>query len=456
VSENWNPSDNQLACVQGMVGNAGFGALAKPGFGKTSATLAACAILKEANATKGVIVVAPLRPVYKVWPAEIQRWEDFKHLSYEILHGPKKADALRRKADVYIINYEGLAWLEAELAKFKKEKREIPFDVLVLDESTKVKNTKTQRYKILRSIRHLFSRCWILTGTPAPNGIQDLFGQIYMLDMGKRLGKFITHFRREYFDEEPQRGGYSLWYPRKGAKQAIEAKIADITVTFDAPPKPGLSENIIYVDLAPATKKIYKGIEDDFYAQLDSGEVTAVNAAAKSVKLRQITGGGVYGTKGIEYFDDAKVNALLDLIEEQAGQPLLVAVAFQHEVTKIREALGREVPYLGGGMSAAYANQVIDDWNAGKLDVLLVHPSSVAHGLNLQSGGSQLVWFNLTWNAEEYEQTIARVWRQGQKKACVVHFIIADDTIDTRVLDVLRAKIAAQESLLKSLKQRKA
>ena len=450
MSINWNPSPNQLKCIEGMVSQPAFGALAKPGFGKTSTTLAAFSVLKDNGAARGLLIVAPLRPVYNVWPAEISKWSDFEGLSVEILHGPKKAEALARKADVYLINYDGLAWLESQVSKMKT----LPFDVLVLDESTKIKNTNTARYKLLKSMRARFSRCWILTGTPAPNGVQDLFGQLYMLDQGKRLGRFITHFRREYFNEYPQRGGYSLWEPRRNAREQIEAKISDITVTFDAPPKPGLNENFIKVELGSAALKVYRGLEDDYFAELGAGAVTAVNAAAKSMKLRQITGGGVYGTDGAVVLDDAKVDALVDLIEEQAGQPLLVAVQFQHEVERISKALGYEVPYLGGGITVAKSNTIVDEWNAGKIPVLLAHPSSVAHGLNLQSGGNAVVWFSLTWNAEEFEQLVARVWRQGQTKDCVVHYIVAEGTIDDDVLEALRLKTSVQEALMNSLKRR--
>lgn len=452
MSQPWTPSENQMRAIHGMVGNAAFGALAKPGFGKTSTTLAAFSVLKESGASRGLLIVAPLRPIYKVWPAEIAKWDDFKDLTVEILHGPKKGDALRRKADVYCINYEGLQWLEAELAALKKAKIEIPFDVLCLDESTKIKNTNSVRYKTLKGIRHLFSRCWILTGTPAPNGVQDLFGQIYMLDMGQRLGKFITHFRRTYFNEYPQRGGYSLWEPRADARAQIEQKIGDITVTFDAPPKPGLTENVIRVGMSSSAMKIYRSIEDDYFAELGKGVATAANAAARSMKLRQITGGGVYGTEGAQVVDDAKIEALMDLIEEQAGNPILVAVGFKHEVERINKALGYEAPYLGDGVSVKRADQIVDDWNAGKVPVLLAHPTTVSLGLNMQSGGNTVAWFTLTWNAEEFEQTLQRVWRQGQTRDCVVHYLIADDTIDADVLAALRGKTKIQDALMTALK----
>jgi SNF2 family DNA or RNA helicase len=450
----WTPHDFQLRAITEMVSKAGYGLFAHPGLGKTSTTLAAFSVLKDNGAARGMLVVAPLRPTYKVWPSEIAKWSDFAGLRYEILHGPKKAEALARPADVYLINYEGLAWLEKAVAGMKT----LPFDVLCLDESTKIKNTQTVRFKTMKRLRDRFSRVWALTGTPAPNGIENLFGQIYMLDGGDRLGRFVTHFRREYFTEDRQYGGYSLWYPRADTQSRIERKIADITLALRAEDyltMPRLIENRIEVDLPADVLETYKGVEDEFFAQLASGVVTAANAAAKSMKLRQITGGGVYGTEGAAHLHDAKLEALADLIEEQEGQPLLVAVQFQHEVDAIRSYLkDAKIPYLGGGVSIANSNRIVDDWNAGKVPVLLAHPTSVAHGLNLQAGGNAVCWFNLTWNLEEFEQFNARVYRQGQTKPVTIHYILASDTIDDNVLTALRSKDRSQKALMNALKER--
>jgi SNF2 family DNA or RNA helicase len=449
----WTPHDYQLRALTSMVSLPGFGMFAEPGLGKTATTLAAFSVLKDHGAAKGLLVVAPLRPCYKVWPSEIAKWSDFAGLSWTILHGPQKETRLKavNRVDVYIINYEGLAWLEKHLGKMK----DWPFDVLCLDESTKVKNTQTVRFKTMKRLRDRFSRVWALTGTPAPNGIENLFGQIFMLDGGKRLGRFVTHFRREYFTEERQYGGYSLWFPRRDTQERVQAKIADITLALrseDYLTMPRRIENRIEVDLPASTMKVYKGIADEFFAELRSGVVTAANAAAKSMKLRQVTGGGVYGTEGASELDTVKADALADLIEEQEGQPLLVAVQFQHEVDRIRKVLGINVPYLGGGISIGKSNQIVDDWNAGKIPVLLAHPTSVAHGLNLQAGGNAVCWYNPTWNLEEFDQFNARVWRQGQTKPVTFHYIVAVDTIDDNVLTALRAKDRTQKSLMSALK----
>lgn len=449
----WTPHEYQMRALTSMVSLPGFGMFAEPGLGKTSTTLAAFSVLKDNGAARGLLVVAPLRPCYKVWPSEIAKWADFRGLSCVILHGPKKEQSLKGgKHDIYIINYEGLAWLEKQLSGMKKW----PFDVLVLDESTKIKNTQTVRFKTMKRLRDRFSRVWALTGTPAPNGIENLFGQIFMLDGGARLGRFVTHFRREYFTEERQYGGYSLWFPRSDTQARVQAKIADITLALrseDYLKMPRKIENRIEVDLPADALKVYKGIEDDFFAELRSGVVTAANAAAKGMKLRQITGGGVYGTEGATHLHDAKVDALADLIEEQEGQPLLVAVQFTHEVERIRAALGYKVPYLGGGVSTNESNRIVDEWNAGKHPVLLAHPTSVAHGLNLQAGGNAVCWFSMTWNLEEFDQFNARVYRQGQTKPVTFHYIVANDTIDDNVLTALRAKDRTQKALMSALKE---
>jgi SNF2 family DNA or RNA helicase len=450
--QNWTPHPYQLTAIEGMLSKPGYGLFAEPGLGKTSTTLAAFSVLKENNAAKGLLVVAPLRPCYRVWPTEIAKWADFAGLKCVVLHGPNKAAALREKADVYVINYEGLAWLEKELAGMKAW----PFDVLALDESTKVKNTQTVRFKTMKRLRDRFSRVWCLTGTPAPNGIENLFGQVFMLDGGERLGRYITHFRREYFDSVQQRWG-TEWFPRPDTQARVQAKIADITLALKAEDylkMPRKIENRIEVELPAAALRVYKGIEDEFFAELGSGVVTAANAAAKGMKLRQITGGAVYGTEGASGLHDAKLEALADLIEEQEGQPLLVAVQFEHEVERIRAYLkDAAIPYLGGGVSPAKSNAIVDAWNAGEIPVLLAHPTSVAHGLNLQAGGNAVCWFSLTWNLEEFDQFNARVYRQGQTKPVTFHYIIAVDTIDDNVLTALRSKDRTQKALMNALKE---
>jgi SNF2 family DNA or RNA helicase len=456
VSIDYTPKQYQLSAIEHLCANPGAGLFAKPGMGKTSATLAAFTVLRDAGAVKSMLVVAPLRPTYKVWPAEIQKWSDFNGLTFEILHGSKKAEASRRPADVYLINYEGLKWLETN---------GIPsaVDMLVLDESTKIKSHKAGRTQIATAISRQMKRCVILTGTPAPNSIMDLFAQIRALDGGVRLETGITKFRRKYCFEEPQRGGYSKWTVKPGAVKAIVEKVADICYTLDYEghlEMPELITNVINVELPKSARSTYEELADKFYAAVAGGTVAAKNAAVVGMKLRQIVGGGVYTEEGSAEFETNKLEALRDLIEEQAGSPLIVAVGFKHEVERIRAYLAHlgdeagPLPYLGGGVSTKASNEIIDEWNAGRIPVLLCHPTSVAHGLNLQAGGNSVCWYTLTWNLEEHIQLNGRVWRQGQPANVVtIHYIVAEDTIDERVVEVLTTKNANQNELIKSLRR---
>jgi len=450
----YNPHHYQLRAIQWLCDPVpGRALFLEPGLGKTSITYAALSVLFARGHAKRALVVAPLRPTYLVWPAEAKKWDDFRSLKVRNLHTLKageRADAVRGPGQVDVVNYESLKWLAPLLAENN------PYDVVVFDEATKVKHTDTSRFKLLKPLLPTFARRWLLTGTPAPRGIEDLFGQVYCGDLGQRLGKFVTHFRRQYFIEDRQRGGYSLWFPKPGAQQLVEKKLADFALTMTATDylkMPGLLVNDIPVQLPASATGVYKDLEDAFLAEVAGGQVTAANAAAKAMKLRQVVGGAVYdGERNVHTIHDAKLNALADLIEEQSGSPLLVAVAVQHEVDAIRKHLKLDVPYLGGGVSDKRAESIAADWNAGKLPILLAHPTSIAHGLNLQAGGHAVCWFSLTWNLEEYAQFNARVHRQGQTKTVIIHRLIANGTIDERVATVLADKDARQRSIMEALK----
>jgi SNF2 family DNA or RNA helicase len=424
--------------------------------GKTAVTLAAFSLLRDFHAVTRLLVIAPVRPLRLVWRQEVAKWSDFAGLRVALAHGTaqERADALRSDADVYLINPENVAWLVSGL---KAGTVKMQADMLAVDESTKFKNWTSVRMKALKEILPRFKRRYILTGTPAPQHIEDLFSQTYIMDQGQRLGRFITYFRKEYFVEEPQRGGYSTWMPKFDTEARIFAKLNGVAMRLNSKDylaMPERTENVIRVELPPVARKAYDQMERTFFVEMQEGAVTAANAAAASMKLRQFANGWVYGTGGAGVkVHDAKIEALSDLVEEQAGQPLLVAVAFLHEVEAIRAALGYAVPYLGGGVSHAAADAIVADWNAGKLPVLLAHPSSVAHGLNLQAGGHALVWFGLTWSLEEKLQMESRVWRQGQKRGVVFHYIIAADTIDELIVERLNEKDAAQSRLFDSLKR---
>jgi SNF2 family DNA or RNA helicase len=437
--KSWQPHDYQLRAVQWLLDRRHAGLFLDPGLGKTSTVLAALTVLR-----KRALIIAPLRVCYSVWPREVEKWADFSHLSVAILHGTKKEAALARKADIDVINPEGLKWL----LKRQHER----YDILVVDESTKFKHVHTQRFKLLKTVLPSFERRWILTGTPAPNGLMDLFGQAYLLDQGQRLGRFITHYRNAFFFEK-KFPTHSEWLPLRGAGEAVFNQLSDVCLRMSAEDYLTLPEclyNDVRIDIP---MRDYEELRKEYVVQLERGEITAANAAAKLVKLRQMANGAVYDEhRRTHVVHEAKLDALEDLVEEQSGQPLLVAVAFQHDVEQIRGRLGA-VPYLGGGTSASASAKLVDQWNRGELPVLLAHPASVGHGVNLQAGGRAVAWFGLDWNLELYEQFNRRIYRQGQSHGVVIHHLVATGTVDEQILAALQQKEQLQTRLLKFLKE---
>lgn len=455
------PHAYQLDAVKHLLRNPGAALFLEPGLGKTSVTLLALGTLLRAKAVKRVLIVAPLRVCYGVWPKEVAKWDEFAAIKIGILHGSRKDDVLASGAQVCVINPEGLPWL-VKSGGHKK------FDALVVDESTKFKSRDTQRWQMMLELIAAAKKArWILTGTPAPNNLLDLWTQLFICDQGARLGKYITHFRREYFDEIVQGFGHvtvRTYQPRRDTAERIRGKINDVALymaALDHLKMPKLVMNTIEVELPAKALKAYARIEDGLLAQIDGVNITTTQASAVAMKLRQLTGGCVYGSDSDEVAaaHTAKIDALIDLVEEQNGQPLLVAVGFKHEAEAIAETLKKEfgfdVPYLGGGISAGAGERIAADWNAGKLPVLLAHPASVAHGLNLQAGGRAVCWYTPTWSLEEYLQFNGRVWRQGQARTVVVHHLVASGTIDETVIARVSGKDAVQKSLLETLRARK-
>lgn len=437
----WTPRQYQLRACKHLLTNAGAALFLDPGLGKTSTTLACIQALKDSKKLRSALIIAPLRPTYLVWPRELRKWIDFHGLTFEVLHGPDKAKALSRKADVYIINPEGLEWLSNQSGIGNR------WCTLVVDESTRFKSWGSKRMKLLKNLLPLFKRRWILTGTPAPQGVGDLFSQIYICDGGAALGRYVTHFRSRYMMQAGYKG--YQWVPKEGTLEEIQERIAHMVLRLAAEDYlelPELLHNRIEVSLPKDVAKQYREFENEYVLQLKKATITAVTAATLGMKLRQFVGGYVYDENRKPHLvHTAKLDALEELVEELSGKPLLVAVAFLPEVDAIRERLG-DVPYLGGGVSTKEADRLCDEWNKGKLPLLLAHPTSVAHGLNLQ-GGNQLCWFNLTWNLEEYDQLIRRLWRQGQTQRVTVHTIVMEDTIDLNIERALRHKAGVQKAL---------
>lgn len=408
------------------------------------------------------LVIAPRHVAHNVWPAETRKWKDFEHLRVEVLHGSGKNDALVRPADVYVVNPEGLPWLLTR-AKQVGAKWKWP-EVLIVDESTKFKHTGTQRFRMLRQILDYFKRRYILTGKPVPNGLLDLFGQIFVLDGGKRLGKYVSHYRSTYFYQTGF-GGYT-WRPLPGSEEKILRAIGDITLRLDKrehlPDLPPYIDNVVRVALPASTRTQIEKLERDFVVELAKGTVEAFNAAALTSKLRQMSSGAVYigdpdeprngraGTKAWEWVHEAKLDALDSILAERENQPTLVAYQFVHAAERIVKAIP-EARVLAWETDLG-AQKLLAAWNRGEVPLLLVHPASAAHGLNLQGGSEALVWFDPTYDLEHYDQLIARLWRQGQAKTVVNHLLVAEGTIDEAVVSALRGKDRRQEAFLKALR----
>ena len=463
----WKPHKYQKRGVKFLLDVPGAGLFLDPGLGKTSIVLCAFSLLLEARKAKRMLVIAPIRVCHLTWPDEIKKWTDFQHMRCEILHGPDKDKAIRRDAEIYLINPEGLPWLlENNAARLKA----LAPDTLVVDESSKFKNPSSKRFKLLRGELVRFARRWILTGTPTPNGMLDLWSQIFICDLGKRLGKFITHYRVKYFDA----GGYQNreWFLRDGSFKQIQTTVKDITLRMegqdflDLPPVVTIP---IQVQLPDKARRMYEEIEDELFTLID--ESTAINlpsAASALMKCRQIACGSIFYDEIDEEkmeaklrwtsVHDEKLAALSDLLEE-IDRPALVMYQFRHERERIEEFLKKffklkEVAVLGAGVSATKAREYVERSNAGKLPVLLGHPTSMGHGLNLQGGGDVLIWMSQTWSQEEYDQTIKRLARQGSKFSRIYNYlIIARKTVDEAMQLQVAEKTKNQKNFLDALKR---
>jgi len=477
----WQPHAGQKKGVKFFLEHACTAMFADPGCGKTSMVYAAFKILKKKGVANKMLVVAPLRPAYLVWPAEQKKWLDFKDLRVEVLHGPKKAEALARDADVYVINYEGLDWLlgatKSKTASGKtqvtvglKRFKALGFDTLVLDELSKVKNPQSNRHKSLKQVIGTFGRRWGLTGSPAARSLMDLFGQVYILDMGRTFGPYITHFRTKYF--VPAFNGFD-WNLRKGAEKEIYERLKPLVCRLDAEDyidMPELVSNKILFDLPPDIQEIYDRLEEDMIVRLGDEVVVAANAASAAIKVRQVVNGGIYldpdikkllaqtqfGKKAKRDWTNLhtlKVDLLEDLVDELQGSPLLVAYDFQHDLDRLRSRFGQDVPYIGGGVSAKRAAKLERAWNKGEIPLLLGHPQSIGHGLNLQEAGNHVCWHSMTYDFELYDQFIRRVRRQGNRQQRVfVHHILARKTVDEVIYWMLQAKDRTQRGLLDAMK----
>jgi SNF2 family DNA or RNA helicase len=450
----WEPHEYQKEAVKFLVTHGSGSLWLDPGLGKTAIVLSAFRILKSKGLVKKMLVVAPLRPVHGVWPPEAKKWEQFADYSIGVLHGGNKKKVLQQKHDIYVINFEGLQWLSSQL-----NGKAWPFEILTVDEVSYLRNTQTQRFKCLKPLLNKFDRRWGLTGSPAPNSLLDIFGPQYVIDQGATFGPFVTRFRSEFFYPTGF-GGYE-WKLLPDGEARIHEKLDGKVLrmaALDHLDLPELTYNDIKVDLPAAARKIYKGFEDNLTIELANGNITAVNAAVAVMKGQQIANGGSYldddgsGNARIStHLHDAKTEAVLDLVEELSGQPCIVGYHFAHDLERLKVAFPN-APIIGSGVVGHKLDAIIDDWNTGKTTVLLAHPMSAGHGLNLQGTGHAVIWYSLTWSLEIYEQFIRRLWRQGQKNHIVVHHIIARDTVDEAILAAVQRKDTTQQKLLNAVR----
>lgn len=421
------------------------------GLGKTSITLTAINdLLFDSFELHRVLVIAPLRVARDTWTAEVDKWDHLQNLICSVAVGTEaeRKAALMRPADIYIINRENVQWLVEESG--------IPFifDMIVIDELSSFKNHNTKRFKSILKVRPRVSRIVGLTGTPASNGLMDLWAEFRILDMGQRLGRFITKYRTDYFQPDKRNGQIIYSYkPLPYAEDAIYKQISDITISMKAADHlkmPELVSSEYTVQLSEDEQKHYAELKQELVLTLEDGEITAANAASLSGKLSQMANGAIYDDSGeVIQIHDRKLDALEDIIEFANGKPILVAYWFKHDLTRISERLKKlHIPF-----SRLDTSDSIRRWNNGEIPVALIHPASAGHGLNLQSGGSTLVWFGLTWSLELYQQTVARLWRQGQiSETVVVQHIVTKDTIDNRIMKALSQKEHTQTALIDAVK----
>lgn len=416
------------------------------GLGKTVITLTALwQLALDSFDVSRVLVIAPKRVAEDTWPKELAKWEHLTGLTSSLVLGSaaERKAALQKKAFLYIINRENVAWLV--------KNHYWDFDMVVIDELSSFKSNKAERFKAMKKVRPMVTRIVGLTGTPAPNTLLDLWPQMYLMDMGQRLGRFIGGFRDRFFlpDKRNREIIYS-YKPREGAEDAIYALISDICISMKAADyldMPERIDNRIEVSMSPKERKLYDDFQKDMVLSIDDEELDAANAASLSNKLLQMANGAVYGEdKKVIPIHDRKLDALEDLVEAANGKPLLVAYWYKHDLQRIKARFKNA--------RCIDTAKDIDDWNAGKIPLALIHPASAGHGLNLQDGGCTIVWFGLTWSLELYQQLNARLWRQGQKHTVVIHHIVTKGTHDEDVMRALENKDTRQSALIEAVRAR--
>ena len=397
-----------------------------------------------------VLVIAPKRVAEDTWTREHRKWDHLNDLTVaRVLGAPaQRRRALASDSDIYVIGRDNVVWLVEHYLRLKQG---WPFDMIVIDELSGFKNPQAKRFRALKKAAPAAKRIIGLTGTPSPNGLMDLWAQVYLLDRGERLGKTLGAYREKYF-KAGARSGYVVykWIPIRGAKEEIERRISDICVSMSAADYltlPKRIDNIIPVQLSPVELMKYRQLEKDQIISLEGEDIVAPNAAAVMTKLLQLANGNVYSAEGtVVPFHDKKVEALAEIVDT-SGSPVLVFYSFKHDLDAIQKAIP-EARILNNEKDIA-------DWNDGKVQALLAHPASVGFGLNLQDGGHTIVWYGPTWSLELYQQANARLYRQGQQKPVIIHHLIAEGTVDEQVMRALESKDTSQAALLAALKERR-
>ena len=441
------PHNYQRYATDFIINHPVSAVLLEMGLGKSVISLSAInELMLDYFDVSRTLVIAPLRVANSTWPDEVKKWDHLKHLNYSVVIGCEKErlDALKKPAHIYLINRENVDWLITKSGISWK------FDMVVIDELSSFKSYQAKRFKSLLKVRPKIKRIVGLTGTPSSNGLMDLWAEFRLLDMGERLGRYITYYRQNFFvpDKRNQQMIFS-YKPKDGAEKKIYSLISDITISMkskDFLKMPECVMNEVIVTLSDKEQKLYDSLKQDMVLSLEENEIDAINAAALSNKLLQMSNGAVYNDdKESFHIHDRKLDALEDLIEGANGKPVLVAYWFKHDLEKIKDRFDvREIK----------SAKDISDWNEGGIPVALIHPASAGHGLNLQAGGSTLIWFGLTWSLELYQQTNARLYRQGQDSTVVIHHILTKGTIDEDVMKVLKAKEKIQDALIDSVKAR--
>lgn len=449
-----NLHDYQERGVSHIVDNEYCALFLDMGLGKTVTTLTAIKELLDNCIISNALVIAPKKVTQVTWSDEIKNWEHLQGLTISVIDGTAKQrrEAMAAKADIYAVSRDNIVWLVLEHGGVK-----LPYDMVVIDELSSFKNHASKRFRAMRKVRKFIPRVVGLTGTPAPNGLIDLFAQMYLIDEGQRLGKTVTAYRDRFFRPGKRNGDivytYELKAPQDETEQQISDLISDITISMTAEDYLRMPDKIMlydYVDLAPKVLAMYRDFEKEQILELINSDepISAASAAALSNKLQQFANGAIYDAeRNVKDLHNEKLDKLEELVEAANGEPVLIAYSYKHDLERIMQKLKAYKPVK------LEKPEHIADWNAGKIPVLVTHPASAGHGLNLQKGGHNIIWFGNTWSLELYQQFNARLYRQGQGKPVTIHHIVTRGTIDEKIIKSLDGKRETQDGLMESIKE---